>query len=217
MKMSLSLWQVLTLLALILPTLYLLWAWPTLPALIPSHFGPSGIDGYTPRTDAWLLTTALPLGIYLLLLFLPRLDPRRRVAADSRSFHKISLLLVAGTGALACYSLYLALHPELAPGRGLNVGLALFFALLGNYLTTVPPNYFLGLRTPWVLESDGVWNKTHRLVGRLYFGGGLAVALLAALGPEGWFELVFMVLVVGTGVLAYGYSYWLYRQAVRAA
>lgn len=212
MKLSLSIWQVLTLVVLIIPTLYLLWVWPVLPDRIPSHFGGDGIDGYTNRADAWVLTTALPLGVYLLLLFLPRFDPRRRLSVDNRSLHKLSLLLVGFISALSCYSLYLALHPAVLPGRGMNVGLALFFALLGNYLTTVQPNYFLGMRTPWALESDVVWTKTHRLVGRVFFGGGLAAALLALLGPADWFEPVFLMLVLGVTVLGYGYSYWVYKQ-----
>jgi uncharacterized membrane protein len=217
MKGSFSLWQGLTLLALLLPTAYLLWAWPALPESIPSHFGPDGIDGYMPRAEAWVLTTALPLGVYLLLMFLPRFDPRRRVAADSRSYQKLGLLVVGGLGALACYSVYLGLHPGLQPGRGMNVGLGLFFAALGNYLSTVPPNYFLGLRTPWALESDLVWAKTHRLLGRVFFGGGLAAVLVGLFAPHGWFMPAFLVLVLGGTVLAYGYSYWLYRQALQVA
>ena len=212
MKLSLSIWQVLTLLVLIIPSLYLTWAWPVLPALIPSHFGSNGIDGYIDRADAWVFTTALPLGVYLFLLFLPRLDPRRRLSGDNRSLHKLSLLLVGFISAVGCYSLYLALHPDVLPGRSMNAGIAVFFALLGNYLTTVTPNYFLGLRTPWALESDIVWTKTHRLVGRLFFGGGLAAALLALLGPANWFEPVFLVLVFGAVMLGYGYSYLVYKQ-----
>jgi uncharacterized membrane protein len=217
MKGSFSLWQGLTLLALLLPTAYLLWAWPTLPAYIPSHFGPDGIDGYTSRNDAWVLTTALPLGVYLLLLFLPRFDPRRRVAADSRSYHKMGLLIVGSIGALACYSIYLALHPGMQPGRGLNVGMALFFVALGNYLTTVPPNYFMGVRTPWALESDLVWTKTHRLMGRVFFSGGLLAVLVGLFAPESAFMPAFIALVLGGTVLAYGYSYWVYRRVLQAA
>lgn len=217
MKGSFSLWQGLTLLALLLPTAYLLWAWPTLPDSIPSHFGPHGIDGYMPRADAWLLTTALPLGVYLLLLFLPRFDPRRRVAADSRSYHKMTLLLVGSIGVLACYSVYLGLHPGMQPGRELNVGIALFFVALGNYLTTVPPNYFVGVRTPWALESDLVWTKTHRLMGRVFFGGGLVAALAGLLAPAGWFMTILLGLVLGGLGLAYGYSYWVYRRGLPSA
>jgi uncharacterized membrane protein len=216
MKLSLSIWQVLTLLVLIIPSVYLLWSWSALPEHIPSHFGSNGIDGYTSRANAWVFTTALPLGVYLLMHFLPRLDPRRRLSADSRSLHKLGLLLVGFISALGCYLLHLALHSEELPGRGMNVGIALFFTLLGNYLTTVQPNYFLGIRTPWALESDVVWTKTHRLVGRLFFGGGLVATLLALLGPAAWFEPAFLTLVLGTTLLGYGYSYLVYKQLEQA-
>ncbi|GAA4357228.1 hypothetical protein GCM10023185_21800 [Hymenobacter saemangeumensis] len=163
----------------------------------------------------WLLTTALPLGVYLLMAALPRLDPRRRLDGSNRSLHKLTLLLVGCLSGLACYSLYLAQHPGLLPGRELHVGLALFVALLGNYLTTVQPNYFLGVRTPWTLQSDQVWTQTHRLTGWLLFGVGLASVLLALLGPEEWFQPVFLGLVLGIVLLSLGYSYWAYQQQIK--
>ena len=50
---------------------------------------------------------------------------------------------------------------------------------LGNYFQAVRPNYFIGIRSPWTLESETVWKKTHRAAGRLYMLGGLAIALAA--------------------------------------
>jgi uncharacterized membrane protein len=73
MKRSLSVWPLLTFLVVHLPTLYLRWAWPSLPARIPTHFGIGHISNYTSRDQIWLLTSALPLGTYLLLAVLPRL------------------------------------------------------------------------------------------------------------------------------------------------
>lgn len=212
MKPSLSIWQVLPLPLLVLPSLFLFWTWPALPARIPTHFGIGSISDYTRRDNIWLLTSVLPVGTYLLLVTLPRFDPRRLLSADSRSLHKLTLLLVGGISMLACYSLYLALHPQHLPGGEMGVGISLFLILLGNYLTTVQPNYFLGVRTAWTLESDLVWLKTHRLVGRLFFGGGLALMTLIVLGPLEWFEPALLVLVLGAVGVGYGYSYWVYRQ-----
>lgn len=216
MNKQITFWHVLALAAAILPTAYLAWAWPLLPAQIPTHFGAGGIDGYTDRGSIWLLTTALPLGVYALLRALPRLDPRQRVAADSLSFAKLQTLVLAALGSAAAYSLWLGLHPSTLPGRGLNAVVAVFFALLGNYLTTVRPNYFMGIRTPWALESDQVWAKTHRFVGRLWFGGGLLLATLAFVLPEGWFETGLLVLGLGGGVAAYIYSYWCYKKDLQS-
>jgi uncharacterized membrane protein len=144
------------------------------------------------------------------LTALPRFDPRCRLAADSRSLGKLTLLLVRGLSALACYCLYLALYPERLPNWEMDVGISLFFALLGNYLTGVQPNYFLGIRTPWVLESGTVWLKTHWLVGRLFFAGGLG--LLAAVGPLTWFEPTLLVVMLGAVGVGYSYLYWLYQR-----
>ena len=83
----------------------------------------------------------------LILVTLPRFDPRRLLVADSRSLHKLTLLLVGRISLLACYSLFLALHPLHVPGWEMGAGICLFLVLLVNYLTTVPPNYFLEVRT----------------------------------------------------------------------
>ena len=57
-----------------------------------------------------------------------------------------------------------------------------------------------------------MWLKTHRLMGRLFFGGGLALLALLVLGSLAWFEPALLVLVLGAVGVEYGYSYWIYRQ-----
>ena len=76
MKKNLLPWQLLTLLALALPALYLLWAWPHVPAQVPLQYGFNGhVNRYGSRDSLWLLTGALPVGLALLFGALPRLDP----------------------------------------------------------------------------------------------------------------------------------------------
>lgn len=211
MNKQLTFWRALALVATVAPTLYLVWAWPALPTHIPTHFGAGGIDGYSDRANIWLITTALPVGVLALFYFLPRLDPRQRLLVDSLHYNKLQVLMLGALGGAGIFALWLALHPGTVPGRDTNVSMALFFALLGNYLTTVPPNYFLGFRTPWALQSDAVWAKTHRFVGRLWFGGGLLLAALALALPANWFETGFLTLGLGGAAAAYAYSYWCYR------
>ena len=68
--------------------------------------------------------------------------------------------------------------------------LCLLFVLMGNYLSTVKLNYFVGVRTPWTLESARVWAKTHRLAGKLFFWGGLLAAALVAVPAKMGFWVV---------------------------
>jgi uncharacterized membrane protein len=53
-------------------------------------------------------------------------------------------------------------------------GMFLFFALMGNVLGKVRRNFYVGIRVPWTLASDRVWNDTHRLAAWLFAGCGAA-------------------------------------------
>ena len=215
MKKNMLPWQLLTLAAVLAPSLYLLYVWPQLPAQVPTHFDGSGqANGYTGRSSMWLLTLGLPLGTALFFSVLPYLDPKRRLDSGSVNFQKLRLAMVVMLGGLASYSLYMALHPG-TEGRGLLVLVGLFLAFMGNYLTTVQPNYFVGIRTPWTLESPTVWARTHRVGGIGFCLVGLLIAGLALVVPAQDLHLVFVGLLVLTAVFCYGYSYVVFRQEER--
>jgi uncharacterized membrane protein len=216
MKKNLLPWQLLTLAAVLLPTLYLAYVWPQLPAQVPTHFEADGRpNGYTDRSNMWLLTLGLPLGMALFFSFLPRLDPKRRLDGDSVNFQKLRLAVVGLLGVLACYSLYAAVRPTSTSGPGLMVIVGLFFALLGNYLTTVQPNYFVGIRTPWTLESPVVWARTHRMGGIVCCVSGLLIVGLAFIVPDARMHAVLISLLLLTAVFCYAYSYVAFRQEER--
>lgn len=213
MKKNLILWQLLTLVAVVAPSLYLAYVWPQLPAQVPTHFDAGGqANGYTDRGQMWLLTLGLPLGTALFFSVLPRLDPKRRLDGDSLNFQKLRLAVVGLLGGLAAYSLFVAVHPGTAVGRGVIVLVGLFMAFMGNYLTTVQPNYFVGIRTPWTLESPTVWARTHRVGGMVFCAAGLLVAALALVVPAPWASRVLVGLLVGAAVFSVGYSYMAFRQ-----
>ena len=213
MKKTLLPWQLLTLLAIAGPSLYLLAVWPALPSQVATHFDAAGhANGYTSRGHLWLLTLALPLGVALLFSVLPRLDPKRRLDGGSANFQKLRLAVVALLGGLAAYCIYLELHPGVSPSRGIAVLVGLFLFFIGNYLTTVQPNYFVGIRTPWTLESPTVWARTHRVGGMVFCGAGLLLAVLGWVLPAAWLQPALLVLVLGTAGFAYAYSYLLFRE-----
>ena len=209
-------WQILTLLALVAPALYMASVWAALPAQVPTHFNLQGqANGYTPRGQMWLLVLGLPLGAALLLTLLPRLDPKGRLDADSVNFQKLRLVLVALLASLGAYMLYVPLHPGANASRGVLLLLGLFFAFFGNYLTTVRPNYFIGIRTPWTLESPTVWARTHRVGGILFCVAGLLIAGLALVLPMALMQYALLALLLGTTGFSYAYSYFIFRQEVQ--
>lgn len=206
-------WPLLTLIAVLLPSMYLLRVWPRLPAQIPIRFSLDGnANAFTSRDNIWLVTLLLPLGAALLFTALPYLDPKRRLDGENVNFQKLRLLLVALLSGVVSYTLYLSTHPDQPAGRAIALLLGLFFAFLGNYLTTVQPNYFVGIRTPWTLESPTVWARTHRVGGTFFCGAGVLLATLSLLLPLDWLGILEQVMVLGGVGFCFSYSYLLFRR-----
>ena len=86
------------------------------------------------------------------------------------------------------------------------------FIFLGNYMQAVKPNYFIGIRTPWTLENETVWRKTHALGGRLYFIAGLLIMILPFILTNTIFYPVFIAIAVTASVSPIIYSYITFRQ-----
>jgi len=86
-------------------------------------------------------------------------------------------------------------------------------ALLGNYMTSLKPNYFAGFRTPWALENEVVWRKTHRRGGKLLFWGSLVALLPVALvHGEVAKMLVAVFFLMAVTIYTFYYSYRVYRE-----
>lgn len=185
-----------------------------LPAQVPSHWGINGqIDGTMSRLVGALFSPAIGILMWLLLLILPRIDPRRDAyAAFSGTLQLFINTLVLFFALIHVGMLGIAMGWRIDMPRLIIVGVGLLFAVLGNELGRVQPNWFVGIRTPWTLADPEVWRRTHRVGGRLFFALGLVFAVAGLLLPL----QANMVLVMG-GVLAivvfsFGYSYLLWRQ-----
>jgi len=95
--------------------------------------------------------------------------------------------------------------------RLLPVGVGLLFVFLGNYLTRVEPNWFIGVRTPWTLSSDTVWRKVHRTAGWLFVIAGIVIAA-GAFAPRSAFMPLFVVTIVAAAGIPVAQSYVLWKR-----
>jgi len=199
---------VLTLFPLLLMFLY----WEQLPDQVATHFNLSGEpDDWTSKRNLPFLFGGICIITYLILLVVPKIDPKKEVFKMGQKYFIvkfIAIALVSFTFSLAVISSvenisFNSLYPYI---------LILFFIILGNYLPSVKPNYFIGIRTPWTLESRDIWNKTHRFAGKLWVIGGLIMLLTMLLIP---LKNMTMLTIVGTLILALiptVYSYLIYKK-----
>jgi len=192
------------------------WMYPHLPAQAPTHWDAHGnVNGWTSRFWAAAIWPLMMLGLALMLAVLPAISPRKfEIAPFARTYGVIVLatlafLLVVGTIALlagAGHHISVQLVVPIAVGALLMV--------IGNFMGKFRKNFFVGIRTPWTLTSDVVWERTHRLAGWLFVLAGLvwiAGGLLYA-SP-----VVLVVSALAAGFIPAIYSYFLYRRVEGSA
>lgn len=197
----------------IVPFVYLAVIWNHLPETVPLHWNAAGeIDRYGSRNELWMIPLMTSGLIYLLMLAVPAIDPKKRIQEMGAKYTQLRYALVAAMSALAVVIIYMVERGERGGLTPVLVITGLLIAVLGNYMKTVRPNYFIGIRTPWTLESPEVWNKTHSLAGKLWFAGGLVIVLLPFLveGPLQVYLLIGLVLLIS--IIPVVYSYLQFRK-----
>ncbi len=156
--------------------------YPLLPEKVPSHFNSRGVpDQYSAKSHVIWLSLGLPLGLYLILTFIPFIDPFWR-----RIQKRYSIFLLLRDFMLLFFLFYFLLVIVSAKQgklqtNVLGIGLGFLFILVGNYLPKLPRNFFFGVRSPWALASDIVWKKTHILCGWVFTLGGVLTIVLSLL------------------------------------
>jgi len=188
--------------------------YPQLPARIPMHWGPSGqIDGWGAKSFFTVFFAPLMLlGLYLLLWFVPYLDPQRANLIRSKQVYAIVLELLAGLMTVIFIgTLYASFNHSMPMSSIIVMGSGAMFIVLGNYMGRVKRNWTMGVRYSWTLSDDTVWTKTNRLAGKLFIVAGVA-AIVGAFTPPLimiWFLLVPMFVILP---VTYFYSMRLYKQ-----
>lgn len=195
-----------------------IWALPNLPAEVASHWGLDGEpDGWSSRTTAVFVLPLIGLGIAALLAFLPRIDPRHK----NVELHAGTYWLVANASLMVIAAIHIGMIAfnlgwPVPLTRIVAIGIGGLFVLIGNVMTRMRPNWFMGIRTPWTLSSDVVWRRTHRVGGYGFVIGGILVILAGLLRPS-WASWVMLASVGAAALVSVVYSYVVWRDERESA
>ena len=167
--------------------------YPRMPLEMASHWNIQGeVDGYLPRFWGVFLSPLVLAVIFLLFLVIPKIDPLKENLQKFRRYFDLFILFLVG---FLLYLYLLTILWNLGWRFQLTKTLVPAFGLLyyfcGLLLEKAEPNWFVGIRTPWTLSDQAVWQKTHQLGARLF----KMIALLA-LGGFFWPRLAFYFLLV---------------------
>jgi uncharacterized membrane protein len=198
--------------------LALMWAaamivYPHLPERVPLHWNLQGeVDRWGGRGTGAFLPPVIATFVYLLMTYVPRIDPRKRnidrLGGDYALLVSAVILFMA---LLQGATTAVALGVKVNIGAVVLAGVGALWVAIGNYLPRVRQNFTVGVRTPWTLSSEAVWRETHRIAGRSMVVGGL-LTIGAALLPDPARGLVAIVTLLSSALLPVAWSYVLWRR-----
>jgi uncharacterized membrane protein len=191
----------------LLPIIYLIVKWNSLPEQMPIHFDMEGNpNGYGSR----YVFIFMPVGLYLMMLVLPKIDPRKaNYSLFENSYYNMRVGLSLFIGVIDSAIIY-SISGKNSLTELLPVSLFFLFMFIGNYLGTVRPNYFVGIKVPWTLNSDEVWIRTHKLAGKLWFWGSLFAIFLYFIVKD--LQMILIPLLVVLVIVPVVYSYIIYQK-----
>ncbi len=187
-------------------------AYPHLPEQVASHWNANDqVNGYMSRFWGATLMPLITIAMALLFLVIPSIDPLKENIAKFRDTFNIFIVLIV---AFMLYMHILTLAYNLGYtfriSQAMIPGLGLIFFFAGIMMGKAKRNYFIGIRTPWTLANETVWDETHKLGSKLFIGAGILSLFGLLLGEAGFWLM--MILILGAGLIPVVYSYILFAR-----
>jgi uncharacterized membrane protein len=181
-----------------------------LPDPMPSHWNAAGqVDGYMPKFWGIFLMPIITVVLVPLFLVIPHIDPLKANIAKFRGVFNWFIVI------FVVYMLFIyALTLAASLGFQFNmtamilpvVGLLCIGA--GYMMSKAKQNFFIGIRTPWTLSSETVWDETHKLGSKLFMVSGVVTILSTFLSKNGIWVMLVIVLVAAFVPILYSYILW---------
>ncbi|MFH1841464.1 MAG: SdpI family protein [Candidatus Nealsonbacteria bacterium] len=186
--------------------------YPQLPEKIPSHWNAKGeIDSWSNRNFGVLFFPGITLAVYLFMLFIPLIDPlKKNYQKFSIPYYWFRVIFVVFFVSLYFYTLYAALGTNFNINYFIIPAISILFVVLGIFMPKIKKNYFVGIRTPWTLHSEEVWNVTHKFSGKIFITAGL-ISCLGLFFSEYTF-LIVMAAILSAAFISVIYSYFAFKK-----
>lgn len=204
------------LMVIVLPLLYLWFSWDRLPVNVPLHYDINGTpDRLGTRSEfAWVIAamSGVSLFVFLLIWNIHKLDPKKNAKLSLNAMHKIALTVTIFICILSLFIVQYSISPIIGFEKFVPLSVGLLVAVLGNFMHSMKPNYFVGIRTPWTLENEQVWKETHQLGGKIWFIGGIVIALATLISPKNLTIYIMVGCIAIMSLVPIIYSYIVFRR-----
>ena len=204
------------LLILSIPILYATIVYSDLPEIIPIHFDLEGNpNGFGSRSSIFLgplILAGAGIFSFFLITNLSSIDPKRYKQENGFLFIKLGFMLVIFLSALGIIIVRSSVVPGNIMIKNLFPLLGFLFMGFGYFMPSIGPNYFIGLRLPWTLESAENWNATHKLAGKWWMIGGVLQIISGFILPAEAAAIVFFIIMAIMIAIPTGFSYLKFKR-----
>lgn len=209
--------QILVVLILLsIPLLYATIIYDKLPETIPIHFDLRGNpDGFGSRSSIFLgplILGAVGIFTFLLITNLASIDPKRYQKENGFLFLKLGFMLVIFLTALGLIIVRSSVSPGNMLIKNIFPLLGFLFIGMGYFMPSINPNYFVGLRLPWTLDSEDNWKATHQLAGKWWMIGGVIQVISGFFLQEEAAAILFFVIMAIMIAIPTGFSYLKFKR-----
>ena len=192
--------------------------WNQLPDQMASHWNAyDQVDGYISKFWGVFLMPLITLGMFVMFLVVPVMDPLKANIVQFREAFNVFIALISAF-MLYIHGLTLAWslgYQDFKMSAAMLPFMGVLFVAIGYLLRKAKRNFFIGIRTPWTLSSDSVWDKTHQLGSLLFILSGAFAIAGGFFGGMAAIWLMFIPLI-GSSLFLVIYSYVLYRGETKA-
>jgi len=191
-------------------------AWKFLPDPMASHWNVNDqVDNTMPKFWGVFLMPILAVGMFVLFLVIPHIDPlKANIAQFRQAFNLFIVLILLFLGYIWILSIAWNLgYTNFRMSSAMLPALGILFLFIGWLFRRAKRNFFIGIRTPWTLSSETVWDKTHQLGSILFMISGILALIGSLFGKNAiWFV---MLPLLGSALFLVVYSYVLYQRETK--
>lgn len=181
--------------------------YPLIPNQMITHWGLNGeANGFTPKEIGVWFVPLLMTGLLIILYYVPKLDPlTKNIDSFRKEYHTLIAVITGFFLYLQIISIALNVGINLDIRQLLPPAFAVLIYSTGSLIKRAKRNFFIGIRTPWTLNSDLVWEKTHTKAAKLFKASAI-LSLIGLFIPElAFFFIIVPLLLASLGIIIYSY------------
>lgn len=164
------------------------------------------VSNYISKFWGLFLMPLLSLGLFLLFIIIPKIDPLRQNIEKFRKYYDgFGILTIVFLFYLYFLMIFWNVGFRFSVIQFLVPALSILIYYVGILTEKAKRNWFIGIRTPWTLSNESVWNKTHKIGGKLLKIAGVITFLAIFFQKYALFFILLPLISVTIYTIIYSY------------